>query len=59
MANLKEIDKSYISDYDKFLYEFDKKNTPSQSQLDEKKKHAQIAKLRDGDVEGDAPPVTS
>jgi hypothetical protein len=55
MANLKDIDKSYISDYDKFLYEFDQTHALSESQRQEKKKHARIATLRDGDVEVESP----
>ena len=51
LKNLQDIDKSYISDYDIFLAEFDRDNPPSQSQLDEIKKHQDIAKLRDGEID--------
>jgi hypothetical protein len=42
-----DIDKAYISPYDKFLYTFDANHTPSASQQKEIKKHQRIAKLRD------------
>jgi len=43
----KKIDKSYISEIDKFLYALDNRfnNTPSQEE--EIDKHARIARLRD------------
>jgi hypothetical protein len=47
MTNKHDIDKAYISPYDKFFYEFDKTHTPSPSQLAERKKHKDIAYLRD------------
>ncbi len=45
--NNQDIDKSYVSPYDKFLYEFDAKHEKSESQLKEIKKHQRIAYLRD------------
>lgn len=45
--NNKDIDKAYISPYDKFLYEFDATHTKSASQLKEIEKHQRIALMRD------------
>ncbi|STX29816.1 Uncharacterised protein [Legionella beliardensis] len=42
-----DIDKAYISPYDKFFYQFDKDHQKSYSQSVEIKKHERIAKLRD------------
>ena len=42
-----DIDKSYISPYDKFLYEFDANHQKSASQLKEIEKHRRIACIRD------------
>lgn len=42
-----DIDKAYVSPYDKFLFEFDAKHGKSESQLKEIKKHQRIAYLRD------------
>lgn len=42
-----DIDKFYVSPYDKFLADFDVKHTKSDSQLKEIKKHQRIAMLRD------------
>lgn len=42
-----EINKVYISPYDKFLYAFDATHAKSASQLKEIKKHERIALLRD------------
>ncbi|STX52520.1 Uncharacterised protein [Legionella busanensis] len=42
-----DIDKAYISPYDKFFYEFDEEHQKSASQKIEVKKHERIAKLRD------------
>lgn len=42
-----DIDKAYVSPYDKFLFEFDTKHKKSPSQLKEIKKHQRIAYLRD------------
>ena len=41
------INKAFISAYDKFLYQFDELHEPSLSQLKEIKKHERIAYLRD------------
>lgn len=41
-----EVDKSYVSPYDKFLYELSKKEL-SDSQRKEYEKHKKIARLRD------------
>ncbi|ASQ45112.1 CBU_0585 family protein [Legionella clemsonensis] len=46
MSN-EDIDKSYVSPYDKFLFEFDATHEKSTSQLKEIKKHQRIAYLRD------------
>lgn len=45
--NKHDIDKSYVSPYDKFLYAFDETHEKSESQLAEIKKHQRIAELRD------------
>lgn len=45
--NTNDIDKAYVSPYDKFLYGFDASHNKSESQLKEIKKHARIAELRD------------
>jgi len=42
-----DIDKAYISSYDKFLRNFDKTHEKSASQLAEIKKNQRIADLRD------------
>lgn len=42
-----DIDKAYVSPYDKFLYAFDRKHEKTASQLKEIKKAQRIAKLRD------------
>lgn len=42
-----DINRSYVSPYDRFLYEFDAKHEKSESQLKEIKKHQRIAILRD------------
>ena len=42
-----DIDKAYVSPYDRFFYEFDATHGKSASQLKEIKKHARIAHLRD------------
>ncbi len=42
-----DIDKAFVSTYDKFLFEFDATHEKSPSQLKEIKKDARIAKLRD------------
>ncbi len=42
-----DIDKAYVSPYDKFLYEYDATHKKSASQLKEIKKHERIALMRD------------
>lgn len=42
-----DINKAYVSPYDKFLYKFDATHKKSASQLKEIKKHQRIAELRD------------
>lgn len=42
-----DIDKAYVSPYDKFLFEFDAHHKKTTSQLKEIKKHQRIAYLRD------------
>lgn len=42
-----DIDKSYVSPYDKFLFGYDATHEKSASQRQEIKKHQRIAKLRD------------
>lgn len=42
-----DIDKAYVSPYDRFLYQFDAKHEKTASQLKEIKKHERIARLRD------------
>lgn len=46
MAN-NDIDKTYVSPYDRFLFEFDASHEKSASQLKEIKKHQRIFALRD------------
>lgn len=45
--NQLDIDKAYISPYDRFLCEFDKKHAKSASQLQEIHKYQRIFALRD------------
>lgn len=45
--NKNDIDKAYISPYDKLIYEFDATHQKSESQLKEINKHKRIARLRD------------
>lgn len=45
--NTSDVDKAYISPYDKLIAEFDAKNPKSESQLKEIAKHQRIAELRD------------
>lgn len=45
--NKNDIDKAYISPYDKLIYDFDATHAKSESQLKEINKHKRIAKLRD------------
>ncbi len=42
-----DINKAYVSPYDKFMFEFDANHEKSKSQIKEIEKHARIAKLRD------------
>lgn len=42
-----DIDKAYVSPYDKFLYEYDATHGKSASQIKEIEKHARIALMRD------------
>lgn len=42
-----DIDKAYVSPYDKFLFEFDATHSKSESQIKEITKHERIAKMRD------------
>lgn len=42
-----DIDKAYVSPYDKFLFEFDANHTKSLSQIIEIEKHQRIAMMRD------------
>jgi hypothetical protein len=46
MSNL-DIDKAYVSPYDRFLFEFDATHEKSASQLKEIKKYQRIFALRD------------
>ncbi len=43
-----KIDKAFISDHDKFLYQFDKTHEKSASQQREQDKYQRIYALRDG-----------
>jgi hypothetical protein len=47
VMNTNDIDKSYVSPYDKFLYEFDATHSKSESQIREIEKHERIALMRD------------
>ena len=49
-----DIDKFYVSPYDKFLREFDAKHEKSVSQIQEIEKHKRIAQLRDHPIEEQA-----
>lgn len=42
-----DIDKAYVSPYDKFLFEFDATHKKSVSQMKEIQKHERIAEMRD------------
>jgi hypothetical protein len=46
--NKLDIDKSYVSPYDKFLYGFDATHEPSPAQRKEVEKYQRIFALRDG-----------
>jgi hypothetical protein len=45
--NTTDLDKAYVSPEDKFLFEFDATHKKSKSQMDELRKHAKLAKMRD------------
>jgi len=45
--NINDIDKAYVSPYDKFLFEFDARHDKTESQIKEIKKHERIAIMRD------------
>lgn len=47
MSNETDIDKAYVSPYDKFLFEFDATHQKSASQMKEITKHAKLALMRD------------
>lgn len=47
MMSTNDIDKSYVSPYDKFLFEFDATHNKSASQIKEIEKHERIAHMRD------------
>ncbi|ARG96619.1 CBU_0585 family protein [Legionella micdadei] len=49
-----DIDKAYVSPYDKYLFEFDAQHEKSASQQQEIKKHQRIAYLRDHAKQKDA-----
>ena len=42
-----DIDKAYVSPYDKFLFEFDATHAKSASQIKEIQKHEYLARVRD------------
>ncbi|WP_133130957.1 CBU_0585 family protein [Legionella yabuuchiae] len=50
--SVQDIDKSYVSPIDKFLYKYDATHEKTQSQLKEIKKHERIANLRDNPEAG-------
>ncbi|KTD05613.1 hypothetical protein OQJ19_10585 [Fluoribacter gormanii] len=45
--NSDDIDKAYVSPYDKFLFEFDATHNKSASQIKEINKHKRISMMRD------------
>lgn len=47
MMNHQDIERAYVSPYDQFLFEFDATHPRSASQIQEMKKNARIAALRD------------
>lgn len=55
MKNHHDIDKAYVSPFDRFLHEFDATHHQSTSQLKEIKKHQRIAACRDGVLPGQGP----
>jgi hypothetical protein len=46
-----DLDKAYVSPYDKFFYGWDEKHKPTASQIKEIKKHQAIAQARDVKLE--------
>lgn len=50
MSNL-DINRSYVSPIDQFLYEFDASHAKTESQLKEIEKHQKIAMRRDNEQE--------
>ena len=54
MNNTLDIDKFYVSPFDKMMREFDASHDPSISQMKEIEKHRKIANLRDHPIETDA-----
>lgn len=42
-----DIDKAYVSPYDRFMFEFDATHKKTESQLKEIEKHKRLASLRD------------
>jgi len=48
--SIQDIDKSYVSPIDEFLFAFDRDHEKSTSQLKEIRKHWRIAELRDHPV---------
>lgn len=47
MMSKHDIDKAYVSPYDKFLFEFDATHNKSASQIKEIQKNGRIAHMRD------------
>lgn len=47
MMSTSDIDKAYVSPYDKFLFEFDATHKKTASQIKEIEKHERIARMRD------------
>ncbi|MFC3908012.1 CBU_0585 family protein [Legionella dresdenensis] len=47
MSSSNDLDKAYVSPYDKFMYKFDQEHEKSPSQIKEINKHKRIANLRD------------
>jgi len=45
--SMHDIDKAFVSPYDKFLFEFDRTHPKTESQLKEIKKNGRIAHMRD------------
>jgi hypothetical protein len=48
--NKLDIDKAFVSTYDRFLFEFDRDHEKTPSQLKEIEKHRRIAEFRDSVV---------